>query len=143
MRYALACLLLFFAACNEPATEEMPEVAAETAIPAEATDAAEPEYVPVDVPPLLTNAEDIRDLLQELYPALLKEEGVGGRVMLWMWVDEAGTVTETRIQESSGHDALDEAAQQVAASMVFTPAENKGDPVAVWIAQPIDFRPGS
>ena len=143
MRYALALLILFLSGCNEPATEDMPEVAAETAVPAEATDGAEPEYVPVDVPPVLTNAEDVRELLQKLYPASLKEEGIGGTVTVWMWVDEAGTVTETRMQKSSGHDSLDEAAQQVAASMIFTPAENEGGPVSVWVAQPIEFRPDS
>ena len=143
MRYALACLLLFVAACNEPATEDMPEVAAETAPPAGIADAAEPEYSESDVEPMLTNGDEVRDLLQELYPANLKDEGVGGRVVLWMHVDETGTVTESKIQESSGHDALDEAAQEIAASMRFTPAENKGDPVSVWIAQPIEFRPGS
>jgi len=143
MRSALAFLILILAACNEPATEDMPEVAAETVPAAETTDAAEPEYTESDVPPSLTNAENVRDLLQELYPTSLKNEGVGGRVVLWMRVDETGTVAETRIQESSGHVALDEAAQEVAAAMQFTPAENKGDPVSVWIAQPIDFRPGS
>jgi protein TonB len=143
MRYALAFLVLFLSACNEPATEDLPEAAPESAPPAESTETAEPEYVPVDVPPVLTNAEEVRELLQELYPASLKEEGVGGTVTVWMWVDEAGTVTETRMQKSSGHDALDEAAQQIAASMIFTPAENKGGPVSVWVAQPIEFRPDS
>ena len=143
MRYTLACLLLFFVACNEPATEEMPEAAPESAPPAETTEAAEPEYSESDVPPTLTNGAEVRDLLQELYPKALKDEGVGGRVVLWMKVDETGTVTETKIQETSGQETLDEAAQEIAAAMKFTPAENKGDPVSVWIAQPIDFRPGS
>jgi len=89
------------------------------------------------------SADEVRDLLQELYPATLKDEGVGGRVVLWMRVDETGIVMESRVQESSGHEALDEAAQEIAAAMHFTAAENKGDPVSVWIAQPIDFRPGS
>ena len=143
MRYALACLLLLFAACNEPATEEMPDVAAETELPAETPDGAEPAYSESDVPPALVNGDEVLDLLQEHYPASLKAEGIGGRVVLWMRVDEIGTVAEARVQESSGYEALDEAAQFVAAGMQFSPAENKGDPVSVWIAQPIEFRPGS
>ena len=143
MKYALVFLLLFLAACSEPATEGMPEAVPESAPPAEITETAEPEYSESDVAPVLVNGDEIRDLLQELYPAALKEEGVGGRVVLWMMVDETGTVTETKIQESSGQEALDNAAQEIAAAMQFTPAENKGDPVSVWIAQPIDFRPGS
>ena len=143
MTYALVFLLTFFVACSEPATEDMPEAAPESAPSAETTETAEPEYSESDVPPMLVNGDEIRDLLQDLYPAALKEEGVGGRVVLWMNVDETGTVTETKIQESSGQDALDSAAQEIAAAMQFTPAENKGDPVSVWIAQPIDFRPGT
>jgi protein TonB len=143
MRNVLICLLLFLSACNEPATEEISEAATDDAPAAEMTEGTESEYSVSDVPPMLTNADDVRDLLQEVYPATLKDEGVGGRVVLWMQVDETGTVTESRIQESSGHEALDEAAKEIAASMQFTPAENKGDPVSVWIAQPIDFRPSS
>jgi TonB family protein len=143
MRYLLAFLILFFAACNEPATEDvMPEAAAESAPSAETPDAAEPEYTESDVPPVLVNRDEVRDLLQRQYPASLKADGVGGRVVLWMRVDEIGTVAEARVQESSGYEALDEAAQFVAAGMQFSPAENKGEPVSVWIAQPIDFRPG-
>ena len=143
MRYALACLLVFFAACNEPETQEVPEGTGETAPPAETTEAAAPPYSESDVPPALTNAEEVLDVLQQLYPESLKREGTGGTVVLWMQVDEEGSVTETRIQSPSGHEALDEAAREIAAAMRFTPAENKGTPVSVWIAQPIEFRPGN
>ena len=144
MRYALLFFILFFAACSEPATEDaMPEAAAESAPSTEVSDAAEPEYSDSDVPPVLINADEVRDLLQEEYPANLKAEGVGGRVVLWLRVDQVGAVAESRVQESSGYEALDEAAQLVALGMQFSPAENKGEPVSVWIAQPIDFRPES
>jgi len=143
MRYALAFFILFFVACNAPATEDMPEMAAESTPPAETPDAAEPEYSVTDVPPALVNGDEVFHLLQEHYPASLKAEGVGGRVVLWLLVDEIGTVAETRVQVSSGYESLDEAAQFVAAGMQFSPAENKGDPVSVWIAQPIEFKPGN
>lgn len=143
MRYALTCSLALFllAACSEPATEDMPETAAESVAESDEMEAAEPEVTETDAPPVLTNADEVRELLQDLYPTSLKEGGVGGRVVLWMHVDETGTVGETRVQTSSGHEALDEAAQQIAAQMQFTPGENNGQPVSVWIAQPIDFRP--
>jgi TonB family protein len=143
MKYALVFLLTFFVACSEPATEDMPKAAPESAPSAETTETAEPEYSESDVPPALVNGDEVLELLQEHYPASLKAEGIGGRVVLWMRVDEIGTVAEARVQESSGYEALDEAAQFVAAGMQFSPAENKGDPVSVWIAQPIEFRPGS
>lgn len=143
MRFALACLLVFLAACNEPESQAIPETAAETAAPAETTEPAAPPYSESDVPPALINGEEVLDLLQQLYPESLKREGTGGTVVLWMQVDESGAVTETRIQSPSGHEALDDAAREIAAAMRFTPAENKGTPVSVWIAQPIEFRPGN
>jgi len=142
MRYAFACLLLFFVACNEPATEEMPEAASESAPPAD-TDEPTPAYFAHDVVPRLINGSEVFVLLHDLYPESLKSEGVGGRVVLWVHIDDLGTVTEMKSHTSSGQDELDAAAQQVAAAMRFTPAENKGEPVSVWIAQPIEFQPES
>lgn len=100
-------------------------------------------YVERDVEPTLVNSEEVRSLLERFYADSLKQEGVGGRVLLWLQISEAGTVTDMKIRTSSGYDVLDEAAREIAASMRFTPAENEGDPVSVWIAQPIDFRPDS
>jgi TonB family protein len=115
----------------------MPEAAPESVAP------AEPAYFAHDVEPRLTNGNEVLGLLHGLYPESLKSEGVGGRVMLWLHVDESGAVTEMKIHTSSGQDELDAAAQEVAASMRFTPAENNGEPVSVWIAQPIEFQPES
>lgn len=98
-------------------------------------------YVERDVEPVLVNGDEVRLLLERLYTDSLKHEGVGGRVLLWMQIGESGVVTDTKIRTSSGYPILDDAAREVAASMRFTPAENEGDPVAVWIAQPIDFTP--
>ncbi len=99
------------------------------------------EYVERDVEPRLLNRNEVQSLLDQLYPDSLRREGVGGRVLLWMRVSESGEVVEVRVHTSSGHDALDEAATEIAASMEFNPAENEGEPVSVWIAQPIHFGP--
>jgi len=100
-------------------------------------------HVESDVAPRLMNGDEVRSLLGQLYPDSLKLKGVGGRVVLWVRVSESGTVIETKTQTPSGNDVLDEAAKEIAAAMRFAPAENEGDPVSVWIAQPIDFRPGN
>jgi TonB family protein len=48
-------------------------------------------------------------------------------------------VDDTRIHESSGYEALDQAAINVARAMRFSPAEHEGAAVAVWIQLPIRF----
>jgi TonB family protein len=43
------------------------------------------------------------------------------------------------VKQSSGHEALDDAALKVAEVMRFTPAMNDGQPVSAWIDLPIVF----
>lgn len=98
-----------------------------------------PVYIPRDIDPKLQNSEQVLRLLHQLYPEYLQNAGVGGRVILWLWVDRQGRVGKTIVQTSSGLDVLDDAAARVAASMRFSPAINRDKPVAVWITQPITF----
>lgn len=99
--------------------------------------AAEPEWIPHDVPPRLLNPREVVELLERRSPAV---EGDGERlVVLWMYVDRSGTVRRLRIRRSSGLAAVDGAARHVASSMRFRPALFQGRTVAVWIAQPIRF----
>ena len=44
-----------------------------------------------------------------------------------------------RIDRSSRHEALDDAALKVAEVYRFSPALNRDQPVAVWVAFPITF----
>ncbi|MBT8477986.1 MAG: energy transducer TonB, partial [Gemmatimonadetes bacterium] len=92
-----------------------------------------------DVEPRLRNGRDIQQLLERLYPPMLKEAGIGGRVLLWVFVDERGGAARSQVHTSSGYPALDNAAAQIVEQMEFSPAMNRDKPVGVWIAQPIDF----
>jgi protein TonB len=107
--------------------------------PAGADPEATPSYIARDVEPRLKNARDIRRLLERLYPPMLKEAGIGGRVLLWVFVDEQGKAVRSQINTSSGYPALDNTAAQIVEEMEFSPAMNRDKPVGVWIAQPIDF----
>jgi TonB family protein len=107
--------------------------------PAGADPSATPSYIARDVEPRLRNGGEIRQLLERLYPPMLKEAGIGGRVLLWVFVDENGTAARSQIHTSSGYPALDNAAAQIVEQMEFSPAMNRDKPVGVWIAQPIDF----
>jgi TonB family protein len=97
------------------------------------------EFTPRDVEPALKNTREIQRLLERSYPTTLRDAGIGGSVTLWLFIDVEGTVLETRVQESSGVSALDEAARAVAAGMQFRPAQYRGRAVPVWVAQRIEF----
>lgn len=98
-----------------------------------------PSFIPRDVDPRLTNNDEIQRILQRQYPRSLRDAGIGGRVVLWLFVDENGDVQQTQVQQSSGYDGLDQAGERVAQQMEFEPAINRDQPIAVWIAQPITF----
>ena len=78
--------------------------------------------------------------MESQYPPLLRDAGVGGTTTVWIFVDDAGSATDLRIDTSSGHQALDDAALRVARAMKFSPALDKETPVAAWIAMPITFQ---
>ena len=99
-----------------------------------------PRWSDVDVRPVLLNRDDMALLLENEYPPLLRDAGIGGTATVWFFVDEAGKVAETQVHTSSGHEALDEAAMRVGEELTFSPAMNEGDPVKVWVTMNITFK---
>lgn len=99
-----------------------------------------PTFIPYDVPPKLENPREIQRLLEQLYPSQLRDAGVDGTVILWIFVDEQGVVQKTEVKESSGYEVMDEAALSTAEKMRFAPAMNRDKPTPVWLSQPITFR---
>jgi TonB family protein len=96
---------------------------------------------PADQPPVATNPVSPME-----YPAALLDEGIGGRVLLRLYVDSTGQLIpdSTRIAESSGYPALDSAALAGAPSLRFSPALRNGRPIAAPFLQPVHFRsPGA
>lgn len=105
-----------------------------------ATDPSErPRFIPYDTPPRLQNGDEIRRLLAREYPKALREAGIGGTVLVWLYVDLSGTVARTLVKETSGSTLLDAAAERIAGRMRFVPARNRDKPTAVWVSQPISF----
>ena len=100
-----------------------------------------PVFTPYTVAPDLRNMEQVRDALEAEYPPLLRDAGIGGTVNVWFLINAGGDVVETRIQQSSGHEAIDRAAMAVAGMMSFSPARNRDKAVPVWVAFPITFMP--
>ena len=104
-------------------------------------DAADgPVFIPYDMDPVLSNGADVMRALTDAYPADMKAAGVGGSVELWVYIDETGIARRSEVKTTSGSDALDRAAMEVAAVMRFTPAMNRDQPTAVWVSQTITFQ---
>ena len=78
--------------------------------------------------------------MEREYPPLLRDAGIGGRAVVFFFIDEEGSVQDFRISESSGHQALDDAALAVADVYRFSAALNRDKKVPVWVQFPITFQ---
>ncbi len=108
--------------------------------PSGASPSDRPAFIPYDTPPQLRNSTEIQRLLQRYYPQNLREAGIGGRVEMWLYVNEQGRVENTQVKTSSGNTQLDQAAQRVADQMRFRPAQNRDRVTDVWVSQWITFQ---
>ncbi len=99
-----------------------------------------PEETPYTQAPQLINGDEMQKLLSRKYPPLLKDQGIGGRVLLWFLVDEFGHARRWLLKQSSGEKALDKAAMNVASLMRFSPALNYDRRVSVWVVLPVTFQ---
>jgi protein TonB len=98
-----------------------------------------PAWIPRDVEPALTNRREVERVLEQRYPARLREVGIGGTVVLHVFVDADGVPTRSQVIESSGYPQLDDAAREVVDRMKFSPALNRDRPVGVWVRQGVTF----
>ncbi len=76
------------------------------------------------------------------YPAAMYARRVQGNVTLRLHLDRDGLVRaeSTRIEEPSGHPALDSAALKGAQELRFVPAKLRGEPMAATVLFPVYFR---
>jgi len=100
---------------------------------------AAPTFTPYTVAPRILNEPEVKRVLQQYYPPLLRDTGIGGTVYVNFFIDENGKVIRHIIDKSSGHKDLDDAALKVASIMRFSPALNRDKKVPVWVSQPITF----
>ena len=91
---------------------------------------------PDEVPKLL-NTE-----LPFHYPVALYSARTQGNVTLRLFVDKNGRVQpdSTRVEEPSGHAAMDSAALVGSRSLRFVPAKLRGEPMATTVLFPVYFR---
>ena len=132
--------LVIVGACETPVPSFQPEEATEPELQAVETEQATAAYaVPYTVAPAIQNREQIVAALEAEYPPVLRDAGIGGTVRIMVFIDERGVLTDLRIDESSGHQALDDAALRVGRVFDFSAALNDDKPVGAWIALPITF----
>lgn len=106
-----------------------------------ATDiSAAPTFTPFTVAPSILNRDEVVRAMTREYPPLLRDAGIGGTVRVFFFIDEAGIVKDYRIDQSSGHQALDDAALAVADVYRFSAALNRDKKVPVWVSFPITFQ---
>ncbi len=102
--------------------------------------AQQPTHTPYTQGPELLNRGRVGALLAERYPSRLRDRGVEGTAVLWLFVDEDGRVANRQVERSSGYVAMDAVAMDVAQAMRFTPARNRDRVVPVWITRAVAFR---
>lgn len=73
------------------------------------------------------------------YPARAKAKEIEGYVILSILVNKQGQVEQVRVLESEPQDTFEEVAIRNIKKWKFEPAKYKGDPVKIWINQPIKF----
>jgi protein TonB len=91
------------------------------------------DFVAVEKMPVLVSIPRVE------YPAIAREAGVDGTVIVHALVDKDGTVRETRVVRKV-HPLLDDVAERAVSKAMFTPAVQASKPVAVWAAVPVVFR---
>ena len=99
-----------------------------------------PSFTPFTTAPVMKNRAEVARALEREYPPLLRDAGVGGRVIVWIRLDEQGNVEDVQINSSSGQPALDQAAIRVGQVIEFSPAMNRDRQVPVWVSIPIAFQ---
>lgn len=96
--------------------------------------------LPYHTGPEFLNRERAQQAIEEAYPPVLRDGGIGGTVFAWLLVTAEGEVAERRVVASSGYEALDRAALRVADVFRFRPATWEGCSTHAWVQFPISFR---
>ncbi len=78
--------------------------------------------------------------IMEHIPGTLRRTGLSCKLVIGLRIDTSGSVTATEILSSSGVASCDRAVESWARTSMWTTAYNRDEPVAVWVAQPIEVR---
>ncbi len=82
----------------------------------------------------------LRGEAQPPYPEAARRTGIEGTVLVKAHVLASGSVDAAEVRRSAGHPDLDHAALDTIRRAHFVPAERGGQPVAVWVEIPVQFK---
>ena len=85
-------------------------------------------------PPDVRPALDFSSCSRPVYPEEDARAKHAGTVTVYFLLSPEGKVLDSKVQKSSGHRALDEAARSALAKCSFTPPRAGGKPVQAWTA---------
>jgi protein TonB len=107
-------------------------VAAAPALPAPPAPPPAPKIIPA-------SAVQYLEPIVLRYPRLSQRNGETGRVLIRVYIDEAGLAKNVQVNRSSGHPRLDDAALAAVQKARFKPYTENGAAVAGWAYIPLDF----
>ncbi len=96
-------------------------------------------FSPTMTAPELLNRKEVSDAVLLNYPKILRDAGIGGQVVLHVWIDERGSTVKSKVVQGSGQPMLDDAAAKVVGIMHFRPARNRDIPARVIVELPVLF----
>ena len=82
----------------------------------------------------------IKELNEATYPDAAKESKAEGTVLLYVLVDERGSVQKVSVVVPLEEPSLNAAAEEAAKGCTFTPGTLQGQPVKVWTRLPYEFK---
>ena len=75
-----------------------------------------------------------------VHPEEALRDSLEGRVFLKFIVHVDGSVSDVKVLRTTGSEVFRQAAIDAVSQYRFKPAEHNGEPVAVWMTQPVSFR---
>jgi protein TonB len=126
-----------------PIPQELPKVITDTPVqnpiaPPPPVEPA-PPAPPPPPKPSSSNYLVIKEQAKPIYPRKALRDGIQGKVLLLITVDEKGMPTEAKVVKSSGNFDLDNAARNAAMKTLFVPQIYNGAPIKAQGLQEIVF----
>ena len=119
-----------------------PDAPRETVVAAEPETPLPTEQAPVPVAMSAELAVVCTERVAPSYPADARQRGETGLVVVRVEIDERGWVASARVERSSGHTALDDAALRAVQAWRCTPPTRHGLPAKGVAMQPFNFSLG-
>ena len=102
---------------------------------------AGPTLTEYDVGPRVRWTPEAQRLLTRTLGPVVEQRGLGAsaRALYWVLVGADGRVWDAVLHSTSGSEAFDAAAAEVARSLPWHPASLDGQPVATWVLREISL----